>query len=128
MVELLVKDLENLGIDSDKLTTLTLGEVVAAWRKAAIRTHPDKVGKEFTSAFQELSQSYENVLKYVHSHRSEPNVVSENVDDDAFTKDNFENMNFPQENKDSFTVFVQNELADLWQESLEKSYGIPQVN
>ena len=42
-----------------------------------------------------------------------------------FTKDNFSNFNFPKQNDGSFTVFVQNELADQWEEALEKKYGDP---
>ena len=34
-------------------------------------------------------------------------------------------MNFPQENKVSFTVIVEDYLADAWEECIEKLYGAP---
>ena len=55
-------------------------------------------------------------------------VKHEVVEDvDKFTKDNFKNFNFPKENKGSFTVEIENRLADNWQECLEKKYGTSKV-
>ena len=54
------------------------------------------------------------------------NNTKENEDNvTKFTRDNFSNFNFPKQNDGSFTVFVQNELADAWEEALEKKYGEP---
>ena len=42
-------------------------------------------------------------------------------------KDNFENFNFPKENDQSFTVNIQHDQDELWQECLKESYGEPHV-
>ena len=45
-----------------------------------------------------------------------------------FAKENFDFFNFPKKNTDSFTVAVENHLADMWQECFERLFGKPIVN
>ena len=68
--------------------------------------HPDKAVAQSTAAFQELGNAYERVLKYlVHLNKTDEEENPEPNDEnfaERFTKDNFENFNFPTENNGSF--------------------------
>ena len=46
---------------------------------------------------------------------------------ERFTMDNFKSFNFPHKNRGSFTVDIENRLADSWQDCLEKKFGTPTV-
>ena len=99
-------DLHTLGLDGDTLKDLTLRDVIKAYKKIALKVHPDKVEdnekEKATAEFQELEKAYRNLLTYVHN---EDKRGSENMNDvEKFTNDNFQNFNFPQENCGSFTV------------------------
>ena len=127
-------DIKVLEIDEANSDIVTIREVIKAYRKKAFRVHPDTSGYESTADFQDLSNAYERALKYlVDRHKesnSEENNVAENEQDDEerFIKENFDRFNFPKKNTDSFTVVVENSLADTWQECFEKLFGKPIVN
>jgi curved DNA-binding protein CbpA len=128
---ILKKDLLILELEEKELDEVTIKDVIKAYRKKALRVHPDKAGKESTAAFQELNNSYERVLKYLVENydSSENDVSTENEDEDEkFTKENFHSFNFPKEKEKSFVVQVQNDLADAWSECFQKKYGIPTIN
>ena len=40
----------------------------------------------------------------------------------------FQKFNFPKENNHSFTVLIENQLADAWEEQLAEVYGDPIIN
>ena len=40
-------------------------------------------------------------------------------DDERLFKDNFEKFNFPYANKGSFTIGIEDSLADTWQNCME---------
>ena len=48
-------------------------------------------------------------------------------DDEVFLKENFKNFNFPFENQGSFTVRVEDKLAEVSQECLGLQYGEPRI-
>ena len=126
-----------LGIGEDRIESASVREVIVAFRKLAKKMHPDKVGLEkvdkdkATAAFQILSKNYQLALTYIvdriKSKGDTTNHKEYDNDDVRFTKDNFKNFNFPKENEGSFTVFVQNELANHWEEALENKYGIATI-
>ena len=141
----LKRDCEILGIDSENIDAITIREVIKAYRKEALKVHPDKIDQESTdeerakatAAFQELNNSYGRVLKLVLQKKkdkeetfSENNEEGDHIivdDDEQFVKDNFENCNFPHENSGSFTVTIQHTQAGYWQACLEDVYGQPHI-
>ena len=121
------EDLVTLGLDDSTLNTVSMKEVIHAWRKKSKVVHPDKAGKEkeeqerATAEFQALSNAYQRLLKFLvdkQKNETKNNDIEdpEVQDDDVkFTRDNFDMFNFPMKNTDSFTVVVENHLADIWQ-------------
>ena len=117
------KDLANLKIDSDSLDNLTGDMVKAAYYKTALLTHPDKADpadakqvEEFTAAFQELGNSYQRILQYLIENEGDniEAMKDEQMRDEALlAKEIFDKFNVPHENKGSFTVRVEDKLADL---------------
>ena len=131
--DLLKKDLTTLQIDIQDLESLTVKQTKTQYHKLAKETHPDKADpadlkqvEEFTAAFKELGNCYQRVLKHIVERVNSENEVVDSQDGvQKFTKDNFGHLNFPQENKVSFTVIVEDYLADAWEECIEKLYGAP---
>ena len=56
MNEQLKVDLKNIGFDKQEASDLTLRDVIFAFRKKALKSHPEKARKEYTAEFQDLSQ------------------------------------------------------------------------
>ena len=115
------KHLQVLDI-TDDVSNVTLADVNCAFRRLATVLHIDKAGAESTHAFQELLNSCLFLRKYFkenikeQTEKSEDDVQKETVnddDDDKFFEDNFEKFNVPFENKGSFTVFIEDYLADF---------------
>ena len=135
MSEELRKDFATLGVHDVEVESLTVEQAKAAYRKAALITHPDKADPafpkqvaDFTAAFQELGNCYERVLKHiVEKLQAQDDNFEPSTDAALFAKDNFNKFNFPFENKGSFTVQVEDVLADIWQECLEIVYGVPRI-
>ena len=101
--EQLRRDLDTLGLNhlsDDDVNQMAMKDAVKAYRQAALKVHPDKAGSGSTAAFQELTNVYKRLLT-------------------------FRNVNFPRENKGSFTVVVEDSQADIWESCLEKLYGVP---
>ena len=130
-------DLKVLEIDQERSDSVTISEVKRAYRKKAFEVHPDTSGFESTSFFQTLSNAYERALEYLVSrhnddepHANDGDNTTEDVvnDEEKFIKENFDRFNFPKTNSDSFTVVVENILANTWQECFEKLFGKPIVN
>jgi hypothetical protein len=127
-------DLKILEIDEAKSEIITIREVIKAYRKKAFRVHPDTSRYESTSDSQVLSNAYERTLKYlVEKHKAkkgEDGGVAESSEnyEERFTRENFDRFNFPKRNSDSFTVMIENNMADTWQEYFEQLYGKPIVN
>ena len=112
-------DLLILEINDVPLKDLNIQLVKTAFYKRALVRHPDKGGSK--EGFQELQDSYQNILQYLLEHLDNENLNS----DEHFLKDLFEKFNFPQENNQSFTIRVENELADIWEETLSVLYSDP---
>ena len=112
----------------DDIVSVSLKDVNVAFRKLALILHPDKAGSESTSAFQELLDSFDKVLNHFKAKDVRGNESSfENDEDERFFKDNFHKFNFPFANKGSFTVTIEDFLADTWQECMTKYLGDPKV-
>ena len=135
--EVIKKDLSTLRMDDDTLEELTVEKVKHAYHKRAKQIHPDKVNTddkekvaETTAAFQEAWNSYQRILKYIIDKLQKQEDEDDSNDEDEeelATKYSFGKFNFPFENKGSFTVKVEDCLAELWQECLENTYGKPRI-
>ena len=114
------------------MDNITIREVIKAFYKKAQRIHPDETGPEYTEEFQDFKNAYERALRYLVEKNKAEESKSDDMDirddDEKFTQDNFDLFNFPRKNTDSFTLQVENQLADLWQECFEKLFGKPIVN
>ena len=124
-------DMETLGLSCMDIKRINIRDVITAFRKKAQVLHPDRAGPESTSSFQELSNAYQRILKILVEYEKDKSCKDANKVDDVdekFTKDNFEQFNFPKKNTDSFTIFVENHLADAWQVCFQKLFGKPVIN
>ena len=128
MSEELMKDLSTLRLDAHNLNSLTVKHARVAYHKAALLVHPDKADPEnleqvaeFTAAFKELGNSYQRVLKHIIDKlQSQSDVSVKPMNDEAvFAKEHFDKFNFPFENQGSFTVRVEDNLAEVWQDVLQ---------
>ena len=98
-------------------------KVRTAFFKLALVRHPDKNGGP-TAAFQELLNAYNRTLKHIAE-----NLFNDNLsDEEEFVKDFFKKFNFPKENVQSFTILIQNEMADFWEDVLSENYNDPTIN
>ena len=119
----LIRDLNILGISDTPVKDLTVHNVKIAFFKLALVKHPDKAGGS-SAAFQELLKSYQNILKHLAE-----NLNNDDLDnDEQFLKDLFKEFNFPRENDQSFTILIENELADTWEEEISELYNDPTIN
>ena len=118
--------LKTLGI-STNIEKVTLREVNNAFRKLAIKLHPDKAGDSNTAVFQEVRHAHEVVTKYLRDNDTLKDREGDNDDEEIFFRDNFHRFNFPFENKGSFTVQIEDSLANTWQQQLEILLGEPKI-
>ena len=116
--------LEVLGIRDD-ISNITLSEVNTAFRELAKVTHPDKVGDDSTSKFQALLNAYEKIKGYF---KDNDNIDTDTDDEEVFFRENFEKFNFPFANKGSFTVAIEDHLANTWQDCMVNILGEPKMN
>ena len=59
-----MNDFDVLGFKENEVNMLTMKDVIKAYRRIAIKIHPDKAGSATTAEFQELLNSYRRVLEY----------------------------------------------------------------
>ena len=128
--ETVKKDFLLFGFVEQTIHSIKVRDVIIAYRKLAMKVHPDRAGQEYTAEFQELGNAYQRCLQYLIDVMNDDTNIpkdDDSSDDDEvkFTKDNFRNFNLPKENDGSFTVFVQNDLANQWEEELENKYCEP---
>ena len=116
-----------LGLQECNLEEVTMKDAINAYRRNAKKIHPDKAGDSFTAAFQELVNSYRRVLEYLYKRNKDTKVNDDYDDVEKFSNDNFENFNFPHENKGSFTVHVEDSKADTWEECIQDILGAPTI-
>ena len=119
------KHLEVLEIKID-IEKVTINDVNRAFKRLAKVTHPDKTSESTTSAMQELVHSCKILRKYFKNNQKTKETV-EKEDDYQFFEDNFEKFNFPFENKGSFTVVIEDYLANTWQECMTRIMREPKV-
>ena len=132
------EDCETVGIPFDTIDSVTIKEVIHAYRRKALKIHPDKVEEKYkenaNKEMQALNRSYERILRYLTEKAKEERDISETgfneeeSEEKTFTEECFKNFNFPTENDGSFTVNIQHAQADAWQDILEKIYGEPTVH
>ena len=133
-METLKEDLITLGIDAEKLESVTVQDARIAYHKTSREIHPDKADPEnldqvakYTALFQEAGNSYQRILNFVIE-KLQHDKENQSANDEAiFAKENFHRFNFPMENKGSFTVNVKDNLAEVWQECLHAVYGEPRI-
>ena len=144
MTNNLRKNCDILGISFESLDNISIRAVILAYKKEALKVHPDKLGEDATeedvaratTAFQDLNNAYGMILNLVlqkAKDREDQTTAEDDInclinDGERFMRDNFKNCNFPHENSGSFTVGIQNVQANSWQECLERVYGQPHVN
>ena len=114
-----------LEIEED-IENVNVRVVNKAFRKLAKKVHPDKAGDEKTAAFQKIKAAYD-ILKAYFEDEQEPCSNEEDDDEERFFMDNFDQFNFPFENKGSFTVAIECWLADTWQKYITELLGEPKV-
>ena len=120
------KYLAILKIEDEK--SIDLRQVKTAFLKLALVTHPDKVGKDSIAAFQELQEAFEKIRDHIRYKSNNDEKTEDDSDDmERFFDDNFEKFNVPQENKGSFTVFIENSLAQAWQDCITRILGEAKV-
>ena len=101
-----------LNIEED-VSKVTIQHVNAAFRKLAKVTHPDKAGDEKTAAFQKLLHAYDKLNEFFKDKEGmNDQELFESDIEEQFFKENFERFNFPFENNGSFTVVIEEYLAD----------------
>ena len=131
-------DCDIVGIPFENIDSITIRDLIQAYRRKAVKTHPDKVGdahkEEATEAFKVLNNAYEKLLKFLvekaksNSDINKHEVNEEESEEQKFTEEYFKHFNFPTENDGSFTVNIQHYQADAWQDNLEKIYGTPTIH
>ena len=109
--------LEILNSDGNQLT---LKQATKAFQRLALLTHPDKSGKESAVQFLKVREAYEKIR--AHFTDSEVKEIEPN-----FFQDNFHAFSFPHENKGSFTVKIEDELADIWNKCITLMLGNPTI-
>ena len=113
----------------EDISAITLRDATIAFQKLAMVLHPDKAGKESTAAFQELRDAYERTRNHFRekTNVNDDLIIVETDENQRFFDDNFEKFNFPHENKGSFTVYIEDYLADTWQDCITDILGEPKV-
>ena len=109
-----------LVLDIDISQEITKAYVTAKFRKLAKVRHPDKEGGN-TGDFQVLKNSYEKIIKFIEE-------TSNQEDDQDVETDFFMKNNFMKECTASYIVYIQDNLADEWQNVLERHLGIHKVD
>ena len=118
---------------NDDISNVTIRDLNVAFRKLALVLHPDKADEdekeEKTAAFKTLRAAYEKLKTYLEEEPDYPdcNETAEVNDEEVFFKDNFDKFNFPYQNMGSFTVTIEDHLADTWQECIATLLGEPKV-
>ena len=113
---------------TDDISIVNITDVNGAFRRRAKVIHPDKAGDVTTAAFQELVEAYTKLKNYFKEKTGlNDKDIFENDDEERFFRENFEKFNFPCANKGSFTVAIEDNLADTWQECMENALGEPLV-
>ena len=114
----LLKHLSVLKIQDD-ISQVTKRDVNIEFQKLAKILHPDKSqDSSTTAAFQELRSSFDKLTEHFREKGNVRNDCTPYTDEEMFFADNFHQFNFPYENSGSFTVVIQDFLADTWQACL----------
>ena len=111
----------------EEISEVTKRKVNDSFRRLAKVLHPDKSRDDATTAeFQKLRYSFKKLIEYFKD-KGDAEDKNEEQDDDKFLVENFHKFNFPYENKGSFTVFIENSLAQVWQDCITSKLGEPKV-
>ena len=87
--------------------------------------HPDKSGDENTARMQEILNAYDKLE--IDFKKKGVDIMNSDMEE-RFFRENFEKFNFPFANNGSFTVTIENDLANTWQECIEEDLGEPRVS
>ena len=92
-------DILIIGITEESLDNLSIKQVVSAYRKQALKVHPDKMPqnateediKEATDSFKKLNEAYQRLLKYlIEKEQQDKEHRDENLKDDEDSVDDDE--------------------------------------
>ena len=117
-----LKDIEaflaRLDLKTDRFPTLS--EFKKKYREK-MNLHPDKAGEESTEIFKEITEAARTVFQLITEH-PELQTRPEN-DECAKLVKCFEKSNHVEYNKDNVVFLIEDELCDVWIESLKKRLG-----
>ena len=111
-----------LQIDNGQV--LTKSYVTAKYKKLAKIKHPDKQGGT-KCAFQELSEAYKNVIKFIEKNQEYEKYEEQERD---FETEFFMKNNIMKEYSASYVVYIQDHLADKWKTVLEKHITVHKMD
>ena len=66
-----------------------------------------------------------NAYRRIETHPDKADPADQQSEDEMFARDNFGRFHFRSENQGSFTVNVEDSLAEIWQECFQKTFGSP---
>ena len=112
-------ELKTLQIDDSE--TLTIKLVTSKYKKIAKEVHPDRNGGGSSNDFQELLNAYKRVIEYIERSCNELSEVN-------YEKDFFMKHNFMKECSTSFVIYVKDDLAEKWKETLLKHLIIHRID
>ena len=82
-MDLFKDDLKILGIEESKCDNVTISEVNKAYKKKALKVHPDTSGYESTADFQDLNNAHERALEFLVEKHKDDKPHTDDSDDDA---------------------------------------------
>ena len=118
----------------EDIKKVNIKNVNSAFRKLALKLHPDKAGDEKKAAFQRLKAAFDALKANFYNKDDKedrkdlvPSAGEDDDDEERFFIDNFDKFIFPFENNGSFTVAIEDLLADTWQKCLSELLGEPKI-
>ena len=112
------KELFNLEITEDEVITEKL--VTKKFKMKALKVHSDKTGKADDEEFKELLNDYHRVLDAVKKIEK-----SNDVDTKTDLQEFFEKHNFAKEFSQSWTIFIEKEKVESWNNEMIKRFPDP---
>ena len=114
-------DLELLELVTEEKKIPNLSYINKQFRKLAFTLHPDRKGGN-TESMQNLTEAFQRLSNYVRENGI-CDKDEENINNNL--REFFEKFNDIQQNINSTTIFVENELTREWESVLSSSFGPP---
>ena len=116
----LKKELNNLDIEETE--DITIRFVEKKFKKKALKVHPDKTGTNDDAEFKELLRDFQKVQTALNELEEED---SDDDKGDVFTF--FEKHNLATEKTQSWTIIVESDKTDSWNNVLKQEFGKPKL-